>query len=182
MTPEEKMVQSIEEKTGKPISHWIEVVKKSGIDKHKAIINHLKEEHGFTYGFANLVAHKAKKSDAKSVGETTDLVELQYKGKDSLKPIYEKLMKEISKFGGVEVAPKKSYVSLRGKKQFALIQPSTKTRVDVGINSKELEFTDRLEKSGSFNSMCSHRVRLTKESEVNKELINWIKQAYEEAK
>ncbi|MFN3195390.1 MAG: DUF4287 domain-containing protein [Chlorobiota bacterium] len=182
MTPEEKMVQSIEEKTGKPISHWIEVVKKSGIEKHKAIINHLKEEHGFTYGFANLVAHKAKKSDAKSVSETTDLVEIQYIGKESLKPIYDKLMKEIEKFGNVEIAPKKTYVSLRGKKQFALIQPSTKTRVDVGINSKELEVNDRLEKSGSFNSMCSHRVRLTDESEVNKELINWIKQAYEEAK
>lgn len=182
MTPEEKMVQSIEEKTGKPISHWIEVVKKSGIEKHKAIINHLKEEHGFTYGFANLVAHKAKKSDAKSVSETTDLVEIQYIGKELLKPIYDKLMKEIEKFGNVEIAPKKTYVSLRGKKQFALIQPSTKTRVDVGINSKELEVNDRLEKSGSFNSMCSHRVRLTDESEVNKELINWIKQAYEEAK
>lgn len=182
MTPEEKMVQSIEEKTGKPISHWIEVVKKSGIEKHKAIINHLKEEHGFTYGFANLVAHKAKKSDAKSVSETTDLVEIQYIGKESLKPIYDKLMKEIEKFGNVEIAPKKTYVSLRGKKQFALIQPSTKTRVDVGINSKELDFTERLEKSGSFNSMCSHRVRLTDESEINEELINWIKQAYEEAK
>lgn len=182
MTPEEKMKDNIEKNTGKPISHWIEVVKKSGIEKHKEIINYLKDEHGFTYGFANLVVHKAKSSDAASVAESDDLVELQYNGKERLRPIYDKLMKEISKFGEVELAPKKAYVSLRGKKQFALIQPSTKSRLDVGINSKELECTDRLEKSGNFNSMCSHRIRLTDATQVDKELVNWLKAAYEEAK
>lgn len=182
MTPEEKMIDSIEKNTGKPISHWIQAVKKSGIEKHKEMINFLKEEHGFTYGFANLVVHKAKKSDAESVSQSEDLVDLQYKGKETLRPIYESLMNEISKFGDVEVAPKKAYVSLRGKKQFALIQPSTKTRVDVGINSKELEITEKLEKSGSFNSMCTHRIRLTDSSQVDNELISWLKAAYEEAK
>lgn len=182
MTPEEKMIDSIEKNTGKPITHWIEVVKKSGIEKHKEMINYLKDEHGFTYGFANLVVHKAKNSDAGSVAKSDDLVDLQYKGKETLRPIYDKLMKEISKFGEVEISPKKAYVSLRGKKQFALIQPSTKTRLDVGINSKELEITERLEKSGSFNSMCSHRIRLSDEKNVDKELIGWLKSAYEEAK
>ena len=181
MTPEEKMIDSIEKNTGKPISHWVEVVKKSGKEKHKEMINYLKDEHGFTYGFANLVVHKAKSSDAGSVADTQDLVDLQYKGKEALRPIYDSLMKEISKFGDVEIAPKKAYVSLRGKKQFALIQPSTKTRLDVGINSKELEITDRLEKSGSFNSMCSHRIRLTDESQIDKELVGWLKAAYDEA-
>ncbi len=182
MTPEEKMIDSIEKNTGKPISHWIQVVKKSGIEKHKEMINFLKEEHCFTYGFANLVVHKAKKSDAESVSQSEDLVDLQYNGKESLRPIYESLMSEISKFGEVEVAPKKAYVSLRGKKQFALIQPSTKSRLDIGINSKKLEITDRLEKSGSFNSMCSHRIRLTDASQVDNELISWLKAAFEEAK
>ncbi|MER3329787.1 MAG: DUF4287 domain-containing protein [Candidatus Kapaibacterium sp.] len=182
MSPEEKMIDNIEKNAGKTISHWIEVVKKSGIEKHKEMINYLKDEHGFTYGFANLVVHKAKSSDAGSVAQSEDLVELQYNGKESLRPIYDKLMKEISKFGEVEIAPKKAYVSLRGKKQFALIQPSTKSRLDIGINSKELEITDRLEKSGSFNSMCSHRIRLTDASQVDNELIGWLKAAYKEAK
>jgi len=120
MTPEEKMIDSIEKNTGKPIGHWIDTVKKSGKEKHKEIINYLKDEHGFTYGFANLVVHKAKSSDVASVAESEDLVDLQYKGKESLRPIYDKLMKEVGKFGEVEIAPKKAYVSLRGSKQFAL--------------------------------------------------------------
>ncbi len=182
MTPEEKMIDSMEKNTGKPISHWIDVVRKSGIEKHKEMINYLKDKHGFTYGFANLVVHKAKNSDAGSISDTQDLVEMQYKGKESLRPIYDKLMKEVGKFGEVEIVPKKAYVSFRGSKQFALIQPSTKTRVDVGINSKTLDTTDRLESSGSFNSMCSHRVRLTDENQIDKELVAWLKTAYVEAK
>jgi hypothetical protein len=38
-----------------------------------------------------------------------------------------------------------------------------------------------LEPSGSFNSMVSHRVRLDSGKGVDKELIGWLKQAYEQA-
>ncbi len=97
-----------------------------------------------------------------------------------MRPIYDTLMAVIAKFGkDVEVSPKKAYVSLRRHKQFGLIQPSTATRVDVGINLKGAEPTDRLEKSGSFNAMVSHRVRLSSPSEVDKELLGWLKKAYE---
>ena len=49
---------------------------------------------------------------------------------------------------------------LRRGKQFGLVQPSTRTRVDVGINLKDVPPAGRLEASGSFNAMVSHRVRL----------------------
>ena len=54
------MEKGLEEKTGKPLSHWIEVVKASGIEKHNAIIKHLKTEYGFTHGFANFVAPQSQ--------------------------------------------------------------------------------------------------------------------------
>jgi hypothetical protein len=81
----------------------------------------------------------------------------------------------------VIISPKKAYVSLRRNKQFGLIQPSTKTRVDVGINLEGDVVGGRLEKSGSFNSMVSHRVRLTSTDEVNDTLIGWLRQAYDQA-
>ena len=82
---------------------------------------------------------------------------------------------------GLELAPKKAYVSLRRKKQFGIIQLSTKTRVDVGINLRETKPTGRLEKSGSFNTMVSHRVKVTDKKEVDKELVSWLKKAYEQS-
>lgn len=81
----------------------------------------------------------------------------------------------------VEVAPKKANVSLRRNKQFALVQPSTATRFDVGLNLKGVSPSGRLEASGSFSAMVSHRVRVESVKCVDKELIGWLKQAYDQA-
>ena len=97
-----------------------------------------------------------------------------------MRPIYDAIVKAVHGFGpDVVVAPKKAYVSLRRGKQFAIIQPSTKTRVDVGINLKGVAPGKRLEASGSFNSMVTHRVRLAGAGEVDAQMIAWLKQAYD---
>ena len=79
------------------------------------------------------------------------------------------------------MSPKKAYVSLRRSKQFAIVQPSTATRVDLGLNLKGNDATDRLEASGSFNAMVSHRVRLGSKKDVDAELKGWLKEAFERA-
>jgi len=172
------MEKGLLEKTGKPLDHWIKVVQKSKIEKHKAIIDHLKSAHGFTYGFANFVAHKARASDAASKDDT-DLLTNQYKGKESLRPIYDLLCKEIKKLGkDITITPKNSAVSFIRKKQFALIKPATKTRIDLGLKIKDRDLEGRLEGSGPFGTMCTHRVKISDIKEVDKELLNWIKEAY----
>ena len=79
----------------------------------------------------------------------------------------------------VEASPKKAYVSLRLGKQFAILQPSTTTRIDVGLVLPGVEPSERLEASGSFNAMMTHRVRVAKPSEVDEELVGWLRQAYD---
>ncbi|MEM6806166.1 MAG: DUF4287 domain-containing protein, partial [Bacteroidota bacterium] len=178
---ENKMIQNLESNTGKSLQVWIDIVKASGLEKHMQIIKFLKSEHGFTHGFANLVAHKARASDAGSAESLDSLVDAQYsKGKEALRPLYDKLITAIQDFGSdVEIAPKKAYVSLRRKKQFGIIQPSTKSRMDVGINLKGEEPTERLETSGSFNTMVSHRVRTSQVEDIDADLIAWLKLAYD---
>lgn len=184
-SPEEMantMIANLKDKTGKTLEQWLAVTKKSGASKHGEIVKLLKTEHGMTHGFANLVAHKTLKSDAGSAGDTSDLVAAQYAGaKAELKPIYDALIKAAKACGAVEIAPKKAYVSLRRSKQFAIIQPSTKTRVDLGLNMKGEPAKGRLEKSGSFNAMVSHRVRLEKASDVDKDVKAWIRKAWSAA-
>ena len=176
------MIANLKDKTGKTLEQWIAIAKKSGAAKHGEIVKMLKSDHGMTHGFANLVAHKTLKSDAGSIGDSTDLVAAQYAGdKAALKPIYDALIKAAKSCGEIEVAPKKAYVSLRRSKQFAIIQPSTKTRVDLGLNIKTEPAKGRLEKSGSFNAMVSHRVRLEKTSDVDKDVKNWIKKAWSDS-
>jgi hypothetical protein len=173
------MIADLEEKTGKNLEQWIAIAKKARLAKHGEIVKHLKSEHGMTHGYAGLVAHKTLQTD--SWTESGDsLLSGQYSGaKADLRPIYDAIAKRVGAFGGdVELSPKKSYVSLRRSKQFAIVQPSTKTRVDVGINLKGVEPTPRLEAAGSFNSMVSHRVRLTAAGDVDQELVDWLHRAY----
>ena len=160
-SPEEMaaaMIANLKDNTGKTMDQWLKITAKAKLAKHGEIVKHLKADHGMTHGYANLVAHYTLQGGtgaASSASSEDDLVATQYAGpKADLKPIYDALIAKVSKFGkDVELAPKKAYVSLRRNKQFGIIQPSTKTRVDVGINLKGTKPTDRLEKSGSFNSI-----------------------------
>jgi len=177
------MIANLKEKTGKTLDQWVKIAKASKAIKHGELVKFLKSEHGVTHGYANLIAHETLQSAAGHAADTGDLIAAQYAGpKAPLKPIYDALVKEVLQFGkDVEIAPKKAYVSLRRHKQFAIIQPSTKTRIDVGINLKDTAPAGRLEESGSFNAMVSHRVRLEERKDVDPELINWMKQAYTDA-
>ena len=178
------MIANLKEKTGKTLPEWLRALEKAKLPKHGQIVKHLKTDHGVTHGFANLIAHKAMEAATGTPAfGNADSVAAQYGGdKASLKPIYDTLIKAAKKLGkDVEISPKKTYVSLRRSKQFALIQPSTKARIDVGLNLKGVKPTKRLEAAGSFNAMCSHRVRVTTKKEVDKELAGWLKEAYEKA-
>lgn len=176
------MIANMKEKTGKTLAQWTKIAKASGEEKHGGLVKHLKTEHGMTHGFASLVAHKTLKSDAGSAGGK-NLVAAQYSGaKADLKPVYEAVIKAVKALGkDVEISPKKTYVSLRRNKQFALIQPSTKTRVDLGVNLQNEKPAGRLESSASFNAMVSHRVRLEKPEDVDKDVKAWLKKAYSQA-
>ena len=181
-TPEQMlktMLTNLPEKTGRSLEAWFTELEAQPFAKHGEIVKWLKGEHGVTHGFANLISQQfLSRGDA-----PTDLVAAQYSGsKASLRPIYDTVVATVQKFGAdVEIAPKKTYVSLRRSKQFALIQPSTKTRVDLGINLKGAPADGRLEKSGSFNAMVSHRVRLGKTSDIDKQVREWLKAAFDAA-
>ena len=177
-----KMIENLKLNTGKSLEEWITIVKAKKFSKHGEIIKFLKQEHSFTHGFANLVALKARKSDADSFENKDDLVDLQYKGKEHFKPLYDKLITEISKFeNNIDIAPKKTYVSLRSKKQFAILQPATKTRFEIGLNLKGEKPAGILEEIKAANSMCSHKINLSSLDEVNTEVLNWVKAAYEKS-
>jgi len=179
----QKRIANLPETTGKSLDQWRKVIAKSGLEKHGEIVKHLKSEHGLTHGHANFIALQVRKPEADTKAATDDPAAELYSGaKAELRPIHDALMKVVNGFGDdIEVAPKKGYVSLRRKKQFGLIQPSTADRVDVGLILKGAEPTERLERSGSFNAMVTHRVRLEKKGDVDAELKRWLKEAYEAA-
>lgn len=177
----ESQMKNLEAKTGRKLDEWFRIVNESGLQKHGELVSMLKEKYGLGHGNANMLVHHAKQSHA-GFAEDDVLISEQYKGKEKLKTWYDKLITEIKVFGSdVEVSPKKAYVSLRRKKQFAILQPSTKTRLDIGLNLKEAAPTGKLEEAGSWNGMCNYRVRIEEEKAIDKDVVAWLKKAYDEA-
>lgn len=175
------MIENLYKNTGKTLAQWIETVKAQNIAKHGEIIKYLKENHAFTHGFANLVAHKANETDAGSAENQDELITRQYSGKEHFKPVYDRLLSEIKAFGNdIEVAPKNAYVSLRRKKQFAVLNPATKTRFEIGLNLKGQETTGKLE-AEKPNAMCSHKLSISGLQDIDQEVIGWLKKAYDAA-
>ena len=177
-----KMGESLRAKTGKGLDEWVAAARATGIAGHMALVNHLKSEHGLGHGYANMIVHAANASSALSQDDDA-LVEAAFDGaKAHWRPLYDRLVALVQGFGGdVELAPKKGYVSLRRKKQFALLMPSTKDRFDIGLALKGEEPAGKLELAGSWNAMVSHRVRIAAGEEPGDDVAGWLRAAYDRA-
>lgn len=172
------MIDNMPEKTGKSLEQWKKILQTKSFAKHTEAVNFLKKEHHVTHGFANTIVALSKEEKTSE----RDLVENQYEGKEYLLPIYEKILSAVTALGeDVIITPKKTSVSIIRKKQFALIKPATKTRIDLGLKLKDKPTTDRLEDSGPFGTMCTHRVKISEVRDVDDELKEWLKEAYQEA-
>lgn len=179
-------LKNIQTKTGKSLDELKEVVRASGLQKHGEIRDMLKRDLGLGHGDANTLTHFCLQSrvelaeNAVPVSGDEILNDIYSGPKAALRPIHDKIMAALSVVGPYEIAPKKTYLSLRRKKQFAMVDPATNTRVEVGLNMKDIPATARLvaEKPGG---MCQYKVKVTDVSEVDAELMGWIKQAYEGA-
>lgn len=178
---EETMAANLMKNTGKSLSEWADFAKANSKGKHGETVKWLKENYDLGLFFADLIVHKANGTDSGSFSDD-ELIEQQYKGKEHLKIIYDRLIAEIFTLGNdVEIAPKKGYVSLRRRKQFACLKPATKTRFELELIIKGQEALGILEAISGAGAMCTHKIKIEDENQINSEIINWIRIAYEKA-
>ena len=182
----ETQLRNIQARTGKSLEELYSLIRKSGLSKHGEIRDMLKRDLAMGHGDANTLVHMYLKPSEEPAAQGASapmgdvLGEIYAGAKANLRPIHDRLMAAIEKFGPFEIAPKKGYVSLRRKKQFAMIGPATKTRVEVGLNMKGVAATARL-LAMPAGGMCQYKVNVTDAEEVDPELIAWIREAYDSA-
>ena len=187
-TPEaglQAQVRNIEATYGKSMAEWTELVRTRALSKHSEIIAMLKTEHAMTHGNANrvaLVVRDALAAQPTGGSAAGDPLAALYAGKKAaLQPIHETLMARISALGSdIEPSPKRGYISIRRRRQFAMIQPAA-AHVDLGLVLKNTPPARRLEAAGSFNAMFTHRVRLDSPEAVDSEVGGWLQAAYDSA-
>jgi hypothetical protein len=177
---------NIEKRTGKSLAQLAKIVRSSGLAKHGELRDMLKRDLGMGHGDANTLVHHVLKADTAASGTEgepalDDVVATLYSGpKAELRPIHDTLMSAITKFGEFELAPKKTYISLRRRRQFAMIGPATNTRVELGLNMKGVAATGKL-LAMPPGGMCNYVVKLTSASEVDAAVIGWIRTAFDAA-
>jgi len=175
------MLENLKEKTGYSLEEWKKLITVQKLAKSGEIVKFLKETYNVGHGYAATIALKVLGAIDESIGDTDELIVNQYKGKENLKAFYDKMISEIQQFDSeFEIAPKKAYVALRRKKQFIILNPASKTRFEIGLNLKGIEATGKLiaEKP---DAICSHKISISDISEINQEVLGWIKVAFEKA-
>jgi hypothetical protein len=172
-------LRNIESKTGKTIAQLHAAVAASGAAKHGEKRSWLMERYTLGYGDANTVVTLIGKLEP--APQTSDPLDAIYTGaKAGLRPLHDAVMKVIAGLGPFEEAPKKTYISLRRKRQFAMVGPATKDTVEIGLNAKDLPPHARL-KVQPPASMCTATTRITSAAEIDATLKGWLKQAYDAA-
>ncbi|MGZ9276681.1 MAG: DUF4287 domain-containing protein [Candidatus Limnocylindrales bacterium] len=170
-------IQNIEQSTGRSMAEWVDMVGTSGVSKHGEIVSWLKTEHGFSHGNANLVALTAKRGVV--IAGDDGLDEIYAGAKAPLRPFHDRVVTLARTFGNdIELAPKQSYVALRRSKQLGTVGPASGGRLEIGLNLKGVDPTDRLE---ATTGMCTHRVRLSSPDEFDAEVAGWLREAYDRA-
>lgn len=175
------IIQNLPEKTGRSIRQWAQLVgSKAPAGTRKERIAWLQREHALGHGQAAMVVDWVDRPEIFAEPEPAELIASMLKGKPQVHPILTRLTSVIEELGDdVAVEPRQTYVAFSRVRQFALLQPSTPTRLDVGLVLPRATETPRLRPAGSFGSgRISHRVSLAHEDEIDDELTGWLRDAY----
>ena len=176
-------LDNIKEKTGKTPNDFAALAAKLGLTKHGEIVAWLKRDFELGHGHANAIAAVLLKSETRKAAPDTKLDAL-FKGKKaSWREAYEAFIAKVLKLGpDVAAVANETYVNvLKGKKKFAIVQPASAERLDVGIKLKGVDAEGRFEAAGAWNAMVTHRVRVGDARALDAELLRWLKRAYEAA-
>lgn len=173
---------NIKAKTGLTPEDFRVLAKEKGLTKASEVVAWLKSDYGPGYGHAGAIWLMIGHADDVKASPQDKIDKLFAGNKAGWRKAYDVLEEKVRKFGtDVEVAPNMTYINLcRGSKKFAIVQ-TTAERLDIGVKLKGVKPTDRFEAAGAWNAMVTHRVRITDSKQMDKEVLAWLKQAYEAA-
>jgi Domain of unknown function (DUF5655)/Domain of unknown function (DUF4287) len=187
----QKWVAELKEKTGRGLNEWIAFLEAEGPRIEKERREWLKSEHKLGTNSAWWIAERAEGKGGEDADPDSYLraavayVEEQYAGpKEKLRPIFDKLVKLGKSLGSdVKACPCKTIVPLYREHVFAQIKPTTNTRVDLGfaLAKHKGKVPKRLIDTGGLSKKdrITHRIEVKSLSEINDEVKNWLRTAYE---
>ncbi|MCU1265932.1 MAG: hypothetical protein JWM21_2250 [Acidobacteria bacterium] len=184
-----KWIAELKDKTGRSLDEWLTLIKKKGPTEETARREWLKTEHGLGTNYAWWLAERAG-GKGTEIGDPNDYlkaaegyVEKMFSGgKAELRPVYDALLKlGLSVGKDVKACPCQTIVPLYRKHVFAQIKPTTRTRIDLGFALGDMKPKGRLIDTGGFakKDRITHRIEITSVKDIDAEVKQWLKVAYD---
>jgi hypothetical protein len=175
-------LDTVKAKTGKTPADFKKLAEEKGLATHGELMAWLKSDFGLGHGHANAVTSVILHADEPKESDDEGIAKHFTGAKAAWRKPYDDLLAKLGKFGNdIRVAPTKTYLSLlRNDKKFAVVAITAK-RMDIGIKLPGSPSEGRMEESGTWNAMVTHRVQIDDPKQIDAEVIGWLRRAYDKA-
>lgn len=177
---EKEFIDALKDSTGKDLGVWMTEIGGFRSQKRNDIINLLKTEYGFGHMNASLLAGIHANSGKPVYGSTDELLENQFAKAETMRPLYDVLINFVKNaFPNSSILPKKTYVSILEKREFAAINIK-KAELRIGFDLGDRPFDETVSKSKLTGPMprISHQIVLTDESQLNGKIIKLLQDSH----
>ena len=177
---EKEFIDTLQSSTGKNLSSWLAEIKASGIEKRNDIIGFLKSVHAFGHMHAGLLVGIYINGGKPVYGSTDELLDNQFAKAEEMRPLFEEWLKFVKiHYPNATVLPKKTYVSILEKREFAAINIK-RNELRIGFDLGERPFDELIGKSRLTGPMprISHQFIFTEVSQLNEIVASLLKDSY----
>ena len=169
----------LEERTGETVAAWNRRIAKEQFKDEKSLRAWLTEQGVTGYAQSFLVMERFGYPDF-MLASADDLIDGQYADRPQLRPIADALLEAAASLGEVTIQARKTYVSLvTPRRTFARIQPTTRSRVDLGLRLERRKPSGRLQAS-KIHETTPLQISLTSVDDVDADVLSWLQEAYDQ--
>jgi Domain of unknown function (DUF5655) len=175
----EMWIRVLERQTGTGLEVWSELIRKRSFADARDLRAWLSKQQVTGYAQSLLVVEQFGYPDF--VAATAEqLSDAQYAGSPDLRRIYDAIIDAATRCGELVIQARKTDLSLvSARRTFARVQPTSKSRVILGLRLDSRRPRGRLRPSTIHETMRL-QMALTAPGDVDAEVQDWLRQAYEE--
>jgi Domain of unknown function (DUF5655) len=169
----------LEEQTGESVEQWNRRIRRKALADERSLRRWLTMQGVTGYAQSLLVMERFGYPDF-LLASAAELIDAQYADRPQLRPILDAILGAATDLGEIVIQVRKTYVSLVApRRTFARVQPTTRTRLDLGLRLDGQKPAGRLQPSRIHETMRL-QISLTGPDEVDAEVVGWLKRAFEQ--
>lgn len=172
------MAGLLERRTGEGVDAWKERIQQRGFSDEQALRSWLEKQDVTGYAQSLLVMETFGYPEF-LMASADELIDGQYSDRPHLRPVLDAILTRLPEVGESTIQARKGYVSLvTARRTFAVVQPTTRKRVDLGLRLEDEPEGRLVPAKGIGNGDMPRRIPLASPDEVDDEVIDWLKRAY----